>query len=305
MSKKKVEVFQIRIKTVDGSELNFEDLLLNDEFASVRIKSGPKYTQFVFIEEKGDLILGLVQSTKMVATPPKNNILTNELSALGLTEPEGLAYGNVFLYSKSTKFFLYEVTKDGLYMGQFSDHIYKLYSIYNEEKDERIVAFDIRFDVVMNIDAMKKILGMGSQKAIHMQFAAPGEIVKKVKNNQKSLKEIAKPGEEFGAELIDVVYKITSRKDKSLHTGKINQMLSWIEENYDLMKDNVKKFAIRGYEEDEENITEVDLIKDKMLESISYNEDKNMRDLKPTFRKQEITEAYQRIKNDLDNYLLI
>jgi hypothetical protein len=302
MSKKKIEVFQVRIKTVDGSELKFEHLLLNNEFASQEIKIGPKYLQFVFVEERGDLIVGLVQSTKMAATPPKNNILTKTLSPLGLTEPEGLAYGNVFLYSKSQNFFLYEVTKDGLFMGQFSDHIYKLYHKYNEGRDEALVAFDIKFHIVMNLDAAQKILSMGSQKSVHMQFVAPGEILKKVKNSQKSIKEIAKPGEEFGAELIDVTYKITSRKGKSLHTSKINQVLEWISNNYDLMRSNVKQFTIRGYEEDVENITEVDLIKDKMIEFINYNEDKNMVDLKPFLRKQEIIGAYERIKNDLDNY---
>ncbi|GAA4917439.1 hypothetical protein [Mucilaginibacter defluvii] len=302
MSKKKIEVFRVRIKTLSGDVLNFEDLLLNSDLTSISIKSGPKHTQFVFIEEKEDVILGIVQSTKMNATPPKNNILTNQLSSLGLTEPEGLAYGNVFLYSKTSKFFLYEVTKDGLYMGQFDKHIYDIVHKYNETNEYLIQSFDIRFDLVMNIDAMKKLLGMGSKKSVHMQFFAPQEIVKKVKNNQKSLKEIAKPGEELGAELIDVTYKITSKKDKSLHTSKINQMLEWIGNNYDLMKSNIRKFAIRGYEEDESNITEVDFIKDKMIEFINYNEDKNMVDLKPTLRKQEILSAYERIKNDLDNY---
>jgi len=298
MSKKKIEVFRIRIKTSDGSELKFEDILLNTELTSKNIKNGAKYVELVFVEERGDFIVGLVQSTKMDATPPKHNTVTNKISSLGLTDPEGLAYGNVFLYSKTTNFFLYEVTKDGLYIGQLSDHI------YNIVRESELVKFDIRFDVIMNIDAMKKLLTMGNRKAIHMQFAAPGEILKKVKSGQQSLKEIAKTGNEFGAELIDITYKIISRKDKSLHTNKINQVLEWINNNFDLMKNNVRKFAIRGYEEDEDNITEVDLIKDKMIEYINYNENKNMDDLKPTFRKQEIIEAYKRIENDIKNFPL-
>lgn len=297
MSKKKIEVFKVRIKTVDGSELNFEDILLNKDLTTKVVKSAGKYVELVYVEEKVDFVIGLVQSTKMNATPPKNNTQTRKMSSLGLEGFEGLCYGNVFLYSKSTKFFLYEVTKDGVYMGQLGNHIYDIV------KDTELVKFDIRFDVIMNVDAMRKLMTMGSKKAIHMQFAYPDEILKKVKNEQQSLKEIAKPGKELGAELIDVTYKITTKKGNSLHSGKINQILEWIGDNYALMKENVKKFAIRGYEEDENNITEVDLIKDKMIEFITYNENKNMDDLKPTARKHEIVEAYDRIKRDLDAIL--
>lgn len=296
MSKKKIEVFKVKIKTTDDSELKFEDILLNTELTSKNIKIGPKHIQFVFIEDKGDYIVGLLQSTKMDATPPKHNTATNIISPLGLTEPEGLLYGNVFLYSKTSKFFLYEVTKNGLFIGQLSDHI------YNITKESDLTKFDVRFDIVMNLDAAKKLLTMGSKKAIHMQFASPDEIIKKVKSKQQSLKEISKPGKDLGAELIDVTYKITSRKDKSLHTTKINQMLEWINNNYNLIQDNIKMFAIRGYEEDEEKITEVDLIKDKMIEFISYSENKNMEDLKPLMRKQEIIKAYERIESDINNY---
>lgn len=298
MSKKKIEVFKVKIKTVDGSELKFEDILLNKDLTKKVIKTGGKYVEFVYVEERDDLIVGLVQSTKMTATPPKNNTQTRTMSALGLAGFEGLCYGNVFLYSKSSKFFLYEVTKDGVYMGQLDGHIY---DIVRDEAD--LIKFDIRFDVVMTVDAMRKLLTMGSKKALHMQYAFPDEMLKKVKNSQQSLKEIAKPGKELGADFIDVTYKITTRKGHSLHTGKINQILEWIGDNYALMKDNVKKFAVRGYEEDEDGVTEVDLIKDKMIEFISYSENKNMDDLRPNERKHEIIEAYGRIKRDLDSIL--
>jgi hypothetical protein len=151
----------------------------------------------------------------------------------------------------------------------------------------------------MTVDALSKLLTMGGQKSIHIQFADPGEVVKKVKDSQKALKEIAKPGDELGAELVDVVYKITSRKGKSLHTGKINKMLEWVSDNYGLLRDNIKEFSIKGYEEDQETLTEIDLIKDKMIEFISYTENKNMDDLRPTARKQEIQLAYERIHRDL------
>ncbi len=291
--KKKVEVFKVRIKTADGSELKLEEILLNKEINAKSIKTGFKHVEFVFVEEKDDFILGIVQSTKMNATPPKNNLRTRQMSSLGLSNEEGLGYGNVFLYSKSTQFFLYEVTKDGVFAGQLASHI------YNIVKDTEIVKFDIHFEVVMNVDAMKKLLTMGSKKLVHMQFANPDELLKKVKNEQQSIKEIAKSGNEFGAEFIDVTYKIVTRKGNYLHTNKVNQLLEWVNGHYGLLKENVKKLSVKGYEEDVEGITEVDLIKDKMIEYISYSESKNMVDLKPFERKQGIIEAYLRVERDI------
>jgi len=155
---------------------------------------------------------------------------------------------------------------------------------------------------MMKADAMKKLLHMGDKRSVHIQFAYPGELIKKIKNSQRSLKEIAKPGKDIGAEFIDVTYKISSRKDKFLQNGPINGMLEYLGGKFDLIKDNIRKFSIKGYEEDEENISEVDFIKDVMVEVIKYEEDKNMKDLRVFLRKQEIEAAYLRLTTDLSVY---
>lgn len=297
MKEKKVEVFKVRIKTLDESELAFESILLNKDFHNVDIKSGGRYSQLAFVNEYDEYIVGMIQSTKMDSTPPKRNVETDVTSALGLKKEEGLLYGNVFLYNKEKKVLLYEVTRDGLFAGQLNDFIYGLVRDYDIPK------FDIRFLVLMNADAMYKLLTMGEKKSIHMQFANPDEMIRKIKNGQKSIKEIAKPGKDFGAELIDVTYKVTSSKDKFLNSGHINNMLEFIDEKIELLRDNVRKFSVRGYEEDEEGITEVDLIKDKMIEKIKYEEAKNSADLKPLARKQEIILAYDRLRKDIYRYL--
>lgn len=296
MSEKKIEVFKVIVKTTDKSELNFEDILLNIDFHKVDIKSGPKYSQLNYVEDKGDYIVGMIQTTKMNATPPKRNVETDVVSPLGLIKEEGLLYGNVFLYYKAKKALIYEVTRDSLFIGQLDSFIYALV------KDSELIKFSIRFNSMMKPDAMKKLLTMGDRKSIHMQFAYPDELIKKIKNNQSSLKEIAKPGKDIGAELIDVTYKISGNKGKFLQNGKINQMLEYIGDKYSLVKDNIKEFTIKGYTEDEENITEVDLIKDVMVDVIKYQEDKNMEDLKPFQRKQEIIAAFKRLETDINTY---
>jgi len=297
MKEKKVEVVQVRIKTVDGSELKFEDVILNEDFQNVDKKNGGKYCQIVYVQDYPEYVVGLIQSTKMDSTPPKRNVNTNETMPLGLLREEGLLYGNVFLLDKEKQVLLYEITKDGLFIGQLDGLVYDLVRDY-----ENIVKFDIKFAALMNANAMHKLLTMGDKKAIHIQFANPEEMLKKVKNDQKAIKEIAKPGKDLGADLIDVVYKISAHKTHYLHNGPINHMLEFLSNKFDLLRDNVKKFSIRGYEEDEENITEIDFIKDKMVEKIKYNDGKNMADLKPHERKQEIILAYERLKGDIYRY---
>lgn len=296
MSDKKVEVFKVVIKTIDKSQLNFEEILLNTTLQNIDKKTGSKHIQLAYVEDKGEYVVGMIQTTKMMATPPKRNVVTNVTSALGLVIQEGLLYGNVFLYVKAKQTLLYEVTKDSLYAGQLDDFIYALV------KDSGIIAFDIRFNLMMNVDAMKKLLKMGSRKSVHIQFANPDDLLKKVKDSQRSIKEIAKPGKDIGAELIDVTYKISGNKDKYLQNNAVDRMLEFITEKYNLLRDNVKMFSIKGYEDNEEKITEIDIVKDKMVETIKYQEHHNMKDLKPFQRKQEIIAAYLRLENDINSY---
>ncbi|WP_316753869.1 hypothetical protein [Pedobacter gandavensis] len=298
LKEKKIEVVQVKIKTIDGSELKFEDILLNGDFQNADKKSSGKFSQFVYIQDYPDYVVGIVQSTKMDSTPPKRNINTNITMSLGLLTEEGLVYGNVFLFNKEKSVLLYETTRDGLFIGQLDSFIYDLVRDYDD-----IIKFDIKFHTLMNANAMEKLLKMGDKKSIHIQFANPEQMLKKIKNEQKSIKEIAAPGKALGADFIDVTYKIDAYKTNYLHNGAINNMLEFINSKFDLLRENVKKFSIKGYEEDEEKVTEVDFIKDKMIEKIRYTDTKNMADLKPTERKQEIILAYERLRSDIYRYL--
>lgn len=296
MSHKKIGVYKVGINTTDESVLNFEDIISNQSFQNIDKKIASKSTQLAYVEDKGDYILGMIQTTKMNATPPKRNVVSNIISSLGLDQDEGLLYGNVFLYSKLKKALLYEITRDSLFVGQLDELIYSLV------KESELPKFNIRFTPMMKADAMQKLLRMGDKRAIHMQFAHPDELIRKIKNSQSSIKEIAAPAKKIGAEFIDVTYKISSRKDKFLQDAPINKMLEFVGEKFDLIKDNVRKFSIKGYEENEEKITEVDVIKDLMVELINYEEDKNMKDLKVFQRKQQIEAAFLRLTTDLSIY---
>lgn len=298
LKEKKIEVIQVKIKTIDESILGFEEILLNSDFHDVEKRVAGKRSHLCYVEDKGAYVVGLVHSTRMDYTPPKYSYRAKTTSALGLNDDEGLAYGNVFLYDKEKKALLYETTKDGLFIGQLDGLIYDLVRDY-----ENIIKFDIKFYPVMNANAMEKLLHMRIKKAVHMQFANPAEMVKKVKNEQRGLKEIAKSGADLGADLIDVTYKIDAYRDNYLHPGKLNNMLEYINSKFDVFRDNVKKFAVKGYAEDADNMTEVDFIKDKMIESIKYTQVRNMSDLNPTERKQQIILAYDRLKADLYRYL--
>jgi hypothetical protein len=154
MSEKKIEVFKVTIKTTDQSEFKFEDVLLNRNFQNIDKKQGGKHIQLAYVEDKGDYVVGIVQTTKMNATPPKRNVLTNETKPLGLEKSEGLLYGNVFLYQKTKSVLLYEVTKDSLFIGQLDSFIYDLV------RESDLIKFDVRFRPLMNADAMRKLLEM-------------------------------------------------------------------------------------------------------------------------------------------------
>ncbi len=299
MNKKKVEVFQTIIKVKNGETCpSFEDILLNKDFQDKTIHGFTKRAQMSYVEDKGDYIVGVIETTQMGPTPPKHNTVTKERSSLGLDTPEGLLYGNVFLYEKATKIFMYEVTKNGTFIGQLDDFFYKL------TKDSTLPKYTLNFLVVMNFDAMEKMLRMGSKKVLHMQFANPKALYQKVKNSQSGLKDIAKNGTDFGAEVIDVTYKMQGRKKKSLHNNTIDKMLNYLKQEKDLLKEHFEYVKIRGYEDDSDTVTEVDLIKDKMIKFISYSEARNMIDIRPKERKDDLIRVYEGIANDLNKYFL-
>ncbi len=73
MSEKKIEVFKVIIKTTDSLDLNFEQILIDSDLQNVDKKSGPKHIQLAYVEDKGDYVIGIIQTTKMGPTPPKRN----------------------------------------------------------------------------------------------------------------------------------------------------------------------------------------------------------------------------------------
>src|SRR5690606_23289344 len=83
-----------------------------------------------------------------------------------------------------------------------------------------------------------------------------------------------------------------------------DKIIEYAGNKYDMMKEHFNFIKVKGYDEDEEKVTEVDLIKDRMLQFISYSESKNMIDIRPKERKDQIILAYEKIEKDLNKYFL-
>ncbi|UKJ07921.1 DUF6731 family protein [Solitalea lacus] len=295
--KKRLEVVTVTLRVNDYREFTFADFLMDPEISERDIKLSDRYVRLKYLEDCGDYIVGLVQTTKMQSTPPKNNVTTGVLSPLGLTNVEGLAYPNVFLFEKHRGILLYEISKEGTYLNQFEDVIYRL------SNDTWYKPFDINFKTVYNVDSLEKLLSMGEKKTLEIEVANPDYLIRKSENEGKAVGEVLKPGKDLGADNFKIIASVGARTSHVLNGGFINSVLSGFQKLIPQSDGAVKHIKLKGYTtENKDSLTEVDLVIDTMKLYIKVNERKNMADLQPTERKQEIQSAYRSAIPDFDLY---
>ena len=180
---KKIEVVQVVFNST--LELAFIELLKHDKLIENEIWVKGKWISATILHDGRDYFVGLIVTTRSSNIPPKRNRRSRRTNALGLTQDEGLAYANVFLYDYKSKALFYEVNKFGCYMDHFIEYIYKCF-----EGDEEIGDFNIVFNPVLNRDQYQRILTMNLHKSIEVELANPRGIIEEFDSENNALFEM-------------------------------------------------------------------------------------------------------------------
>jgi hypothetical protein len=149
MSKKncKIDIVSVQIKQKqDVKKMSFEQILCDNEILGQEKIIGNKSVNFTIIDNNEEYVIGFIRATLDKDLPAKIDKKTKEISKLDVKVTEGLAYGNVFLYSKKLNVIFYEVNKNSIYLNNFKQYIYKCYNSSTNLKDN--TSFDISFGTI-------------------------------------------------------------------------------------------------------------------------------------------------------------
>ncbi len=295
---KKVELVQVQLSTEDFS---FTDILRHDDFINHSIWVKGKWLEAQILQDGRNLIVGLMITTRSSNIPPKRNRRNKRTQSLGLSDEEGLAYANVFLYDRNKNVLFYEVNKFGCYLDHFSEFIYKSF-----EDNEDMTGFAINLQPVLNRDEYERMMSMDQHKSLEVVIANPRAVIQEFDGQNNAVTTVINSAAEINSEKFTWKYEVSARSPRSLGSRTlsqiVNQLLRIVRSP---VGDNIKKIIVKGYEEDpeEENIATIDLIADRFQSNIELDEPRENVDLLEEQRKTEIIREYRRCLPELEQIL--
>jgi hypothetical protein len=311
MSKKKhlVDIVTVNLGFLDKSPVTTFDKMLKSEFVNgqSKIVKG-KSIEYKLLEDTEVYIVGILITTQDKDIPPKRHKKTGEFNALDVTAEEGLAFANVFLFEKNHSILMYEINKNGCYLDQFKEFLFKCW-VAQTETD--YIKIDIKFAAVLKLNEYERAVKMRYYKSVEVVIAEPKEVLQlfedendsiennSVLSNVKSqlvegvannssiivLKHSVYTGQPFGLSHSRVVEFISAIRDKILKSNK---------------RKNVQKLVVVGYSEDMDIKRQepIDLMGDVFKTSFSLYEPRINTDVQMLSRKGEIKELYNKHQSD-------
>ncbi|GAQ13139.1 hypothetical protein MODO_0786 [Myroides odoratimimus] len=302
--KKKVEFLQVALELFDSApkSLDFISILKDKIFKNNEVYLKGKNYELKLIEETDDYLIGIIETANRNGIPPKKNKKSKTVSKIGLTNEEGLAYANVFLYQKKTQVLLYEVNKFGCFIDNMISFIYLVW----KEKEEGN-QFKLRFNLVLNKDEYKRIIDLSFHKSLEIRLANPTQLLKEDLHKNKSLISLCQVAEEVNSKEVFAKFDVKARKNKvpPLNSEKIGGIVNALQDILlTVNAENVKKVIVKGYAEDQDQETTIDLIADRMIKFMKLEEPRESSDLLISQRKEEIRKIYEETKNELSTIFI-
>ncbi|HEU4496331.1 MAG TPA: hypothetical protein VFR70_04700, partial [Flavobacterium sp.] len=185
----KVDVVSVSIRQHDDVKVKmlFSDILKHPEILEQEKSINSKTVHYSILEENDKYIVGFVRTILDKDLPAKIDKATKEISKLDVKENEGLAFGNVFLYSFELGCIFFEVNKNSIYLNIFKDFLYKCYKESPTLKDK--TSFDISFGTIYRKKEYERALKMKHYKSFRLKVHQPGKLLENIKTVNKTLEE--------------------------------------------------------------------------------------------------------------------
>jgi hypothetical protein len=268
--------------------LSFEEVLKK----IIQLPAGQRFQevrlQYVYLHEATfgwqQTWEGEIVRLRMDNIPAKGN-LAGQIEELKLADDEGIGEQSAFIYHPATNILLLQSNKHGVSPGNFARYF------------ELIIGSNasIYIDPVIQWDALQRLEQMKTVKKLNISIAAL-ENMSVFENS--GLEEFVNLTTAYQAPAIDIEFKVSRSKKSSLPLEKVRNATTSLLRIYNQNQNQVKKIRISGSSDDDDNLY-VDLLKDKMRESIQIKASNGQRNIPYLERQKALRDAWEKRKSEI------
>lgn len=311
----KVDCVHISLKyTADSTKkISFDEILKHEEINGKEFYIRGKSIHFSIIEDNEEYTIGFIRTIIDKDLPAKIHKKNKQISALDLSSEEGIAFGNVLLFSKKLNVLFYEVNKNSIYLDMFKKFIYTCFHSSVNLKEESI--FDIRFSTIFKKNEYLRALKMDKYKSFKLKVYQPKNLLREFKNLNSTLED--RIDFEFMSELdkaanlnsdfAEIEYRVQNpKKTGGLYRNKIEPLIEGFGRilKFNQIRENIQSVEICGYNNEfSTSQIPIDLVGDVYFTKFKIETPRLDKDLQKKQRVEAIKNIYISEFSILEDYL--
>ncbi|OAV63603.1 hypothetical protein Barb6XT_03105 [Bacteroidales bacterium Barb6XT] len=292
-------------KIIIDDKYDFAKLLCENVFSTPRQFNSEKTVEVSHIEEKGDIITGILVSTQKNGIAPAHTPGDEEdYSAIPLKDGQGLAYPSVILYSKSTKVLLWEYNKSSLLEAGMS-------RFFQESAEYTAILPDTNIFLcpVLKTDAYERVKNLIQANEFEFQIASPTALLRADAKNNGSLGSIATVAGVFNAsQSIKLTIKASKKESRGVNIKAILDTVNWLNSGTQIEEGRVKNsIVVKGLKVGDDELTlieeTINVVTDRLLEYFDLEQPVIASSLQVKDRKDGILKVYHTLYTDIKNII--
>lgn len=306
--KRKVDIVSVHINSLSGGVTPTFNQLLSCIEANEYYVNGKLFELSMLDSEVQGVAMAFIETTQDSDLPPVKNKQSKELTALDINpNEEGLAFANILLYDTRLNVLIYEINRNGCYLGKLKEWIERRWNENHEEQE-----IEINFPAIIRRNEYNRVIGMTNYRKLVCKLLNPTQIVYEMNNHSESLAEQiirqqAENGIQTGADFITIEQNCTLLRlnphglSRDFVRGVADFTRNLLQRTR--LRQNVETIEITGYSIDPESnrqkIRTIDLLADTFDESFMIPEVQLQVNLQREDRKAGILRLYERIAPEL------
>lgn len=306
--KRKVDIVSVQINSLSGGVTPTFNQLLSCIEANEYYVNGKLFELSMLDSEVQGVAMAFVETTQDSDLPPVKNKQSKELTALDINpNEEGLAFANILLYDTRLNVLIYEINRNGCYLGKLKEWIERRWNENHEEQE-----IEINFPAIIRRNEYNRVIGMTNYRKLVCKLLNPTQIVHEMNNHSESLAEQiirqqAENGIQTGADFVTIEQNCTLLRlnphglSRDFVRGVADFTRNLLQRTR--LRQNVETIEITGYtidpESNRQKIRTIDLLADTFDESFMIPEVQLQVNLQREDRKAGILRLYERIAPEL------
>lgn len=306
--KRKVDIVSVQINSLSGGVMPTFNQLLSCIEANEYYVNGKLFELSMLDSEVQGVAMAFIETTQDSDLPPVKNKQSKELTALDINpNEEGLAFANILLYDTRLNVLIYEINRNGCYLGKLKEWIERRWNENHEEQE-----IEINFPAIIRRNEYNRVIGMTNYRKLVCKLLNPTQIVHEMNNHSESLAEQiirqqAENGIQTGADFVTIEQNCTLLRlnphglSRDFVRGVADFTRNLLQRTR--LRQNVETIEITGYSIDPESnrqkIRTIDLLADTFDESFMIPEVQLQVNLQREDRKAGILRLYERIAPEL------